>query len=1541
MTKRNRIPSEKPSRQLIAPLLLALEPRWMFDGAAAVDAAHAVTEASAHATDTAAEQISPDSNHTAAEEARSVPLEPLSASESSRRLLLLSSSISQREVLAEAVNDQVTVVRYEVNQDDSHSLLQKIEEALAGDLAESIAFVSHNGNDGALHILNSLPMNRFTLALDYEVQSFWREIGSNLSSNGRIDLLGCSVAASAEGEALLHSITALSNHAVAASSDATGNPGHGDWLLERGNIDAAACYFNAGPLAAYSGRLGTAVGIYITNAAGTDATLLKEIVPGGDPYIYEMVTLNDKVLFFAETEDENRELWITDGTTAGTQMLLDINPGTDSSSLGYGTELVLCNNKIFFQADDGVHGEELWVTDGTAAGTTLVKDIWAGSIDSSIRTITAFNNKVFFYAQDGTGYLGYHDQLWVSDGTTAGTQLVKDMPNGAMRHLIYPSDIAATSNALYFVTKADSSYEQLWKTIDGTAATTELVKSFGNGGGYWQTDDGHGGKLFGPSLTAIGDKLYFDAYTTSLGVEAWVSDGTSAGTFNLTDDGSSAVTAHENLFGLKEPVQSFVEFNGKVYFTYYEKFYQTDGTVAGTSVVSGIEDPLGYISFGNSLYFSLSTGSVPDYEIYSYDGTTLTRIIDLNSAPPGALPGYYYPIGNQFYFIPYNETTYGPELWVSDGSTAGTHLVKDIFAGSDPSYPGNFTTLNGKLLFTAETYANEPPRFSDAGDGYASVAINSQEVNLNEFFYVTDWDPGQTLTWSQSSAPSHGTLTFTDATHDSEDSWILPNGSITYTPAPDFVGSDSFVIQVSDGTAGDTRTIHVNVINNTTPQFVSSTPVALTVYLGSSWVDLGPYLHLDDPDSDQALVLSEESNPEQGSLWLSSDPITSGSNDIAPPSESYLYYLPWSTGSDQFTIQVSDDIATASLIFNVTIVENHTPTFVSQDDQTLTVAINSSEVNLIPYLTANDSDSNQTLTWEEWYSPSYGTLSITAATAASGQAAITPGGTILYTPPADFAGTDEFALRVWDGFNNSYSVKYFTVNVQDFVNTPPEIVAIDGPTYTDTGGMDPFQLVYGPITVYDPDTDQTLTYSLVDPTFTSPSGTSKLGTYGTLAVYNDFDQYFFVPFPDAINGLTSRVTERFTITVSDGLATSTTLFSVTLIGANDIPELESPADIRYSDSDVSFNPVSGQLQAWDRDLGQSYTFTVQGGSAAELSVEGILYNVSKSGLYGTLYLDSVDGHTLFRPNEAAIRAVPDSDSETFTVSVSDGVVSIPASFTVHISSSQPAQQETIIPVKPLLPPLPEMVPVILPPHEWINLENNQDMLEEIVAGSGVTVIRDKQGGVTIGKNQVVIGVTPVTVIRESPSIGATPVTVIRENNPARGDNNSPFSNDSRSPLNNVSLTWKSARSSMPSGSAGQIGSTEMRAEGIRLASTGSRDETSEDPLALHNRAVASQSTPLPDGIPLDGTQKGAAASQHAPLLPPDALPAAENLLPLQTDNRELAAPAKATEGHNTLLVGTAGNSVRFSEQIRSAHRGTQLQAQARLFAQAAQQLCHT
>ena len=154
--------------------------------------------------------------------------------------------------------------------------------------------------------------------------------------------------------------------------------------------------------------------------------MLADINPRGRSLPMHLTVAGDHVFFSADDGVSGAELWVTDGTGDGTRIVKDINPAGSSNPL-YFTPL---GNRIVFSADGGKSGIELWVSDGTSAGTQLLKDVNAGAANSSPLDLVAVGGWLFFTAiadaDEATGTV--RTQLWTTDGSGAGTRLVWEAP---------------------------------------------------------------------------------------------------------------------------------------------------------------------------------------------------------------------------------------------------------------------------------------------------------------------------------------------------------------------------------------------------------------------------------------------------------------------------------------------------------------------------------------------------------------------------------------------------------------------------------------------------------------------------------------------------------------------------------------------------------------------------------------------------------------------------------------------------------------------------------------------------------------------------------------------------------------------------------------------------------------------------------------------------------------------------------------------------------------------------------------------------------
>jgi ELWxxDGT repeat protein len=184
---------------------------------------------------------------------------------------------------------------------------------------------------------------------------------------------------------------------------------------------------------------------------------------------------------------------------------------------------------LLFTAWDPTYGRELWRTDGTTIGTVPVVDIVRGPGSSLPTFLTPVGSTLFLTVQDRFRGLPIHGQeLWVSDGTPQGTHLVADIVPGTGSPFTGPSVpvFVAVGQTLFFSANGPDTGMELWKS-DGTAGGTILTRDILPGAGSGLTSF--------PFPAAVGDTLFFAANDGTHGQELWKSDGTEAGTVMVKD----------------------------------------------------------------------------------------------------------------------------------------------------------------------------------------------------------------------------------------------------------------------------------------------------------------------------------------------------------------------------------------------------------------------------------------------------------------------------------------------------------------------------------------------------------------------------------------------------------------------------------------------------------------------------------------------------------------------------------------------------------------------------------------------------------------------------------------------------------------------------------------------------------------------------------------------------------------------------------------------------------------------------------------------
>ncbi len=676
-----------------------------------------------------------------------------------------------------------------------------------------------------------------------------------------------------------------------------GTPGGATQLTSRRARELAG----AGAVVVFAGTDGTRTDLWATDGTPGGTGILKDIYPasptGSQP---TGLTRSGAHLFFAAADASGIQLWTTDGTSAGTIPLTSIGGGCGSGFAPFppiaaasgGAAFFACGNDLWtsdgtplgtklvapgvvrdqkiialgatvlFMGYDDVHGFEPWKSDGTLAGTGILKDIETGVFSSSFAPALSVGPLVFFTAWHG-GLSG----LWRTDGTEAGTVPVYETANG-----FDPSSFSSIGSNLLFELGGN-----LW-TSDGTNGGTKPVKTFetpagtfpaGADSSIFSTLDGllffegpfpqqsfGPPPLYGSDGTEAGTSVLLDWWfrtplalhghvlfmvpSYGIGPSIWTTDGTATGTFSV-----------KTFANVSNGPSGFTEAGGLAYFVADDgadgpELWRTNGTTGGTFMVkdiwpgvigSGIVAPA---AVGNLLYFGASNGT-GNSGLWRTDGTnagtsfvkdvgTISRIVPagarnlfLVGCPPSGLCALWTSDGTTggtvplapaartsellwangaLFFVGYDAAA-GFELWKSDGTPGGTALVKDILPGVNSSNAQGLTSAFGRVFFAAD-------------DGVHGAELWSTDGSSGGTQLFKDIDPGPTSSSPRRFKLVAGSLLFAAGTAgEGLELWssdgtpagtallqdIAP-GPASSDPSGFFVAGDRVFFVADDGRAG-------------------------------------------------------------------------------------------------------------------------------------------------------------------------------------------------------------------------------------------------------------------------------------------------------------------------------------------------------------------------------------------------------------------------------------------------------------------------------------------------------------------------------------------------------------------------------------------------------------------------------------------------------------------------------------------------------------------------------------------------------------------
>lgn len=490
--------------------------------------------------------------------------------------------------------------------------------------------------------------------------------------------------------------------------------------------------------------------LWRTDGTSAGTVLVADIAAGAaSSFPQSFAVAGGRLFFSADDGVSGTELWSTDGTAAGTSLVRDIALGVAGSGVSSITSFA---NKVIMVASDG-SGPEAWISDGTAAGTMRLGDLQPGPNGSAPHAFRVFANATrcaFRAATQATGR-----EVFVTDGTPAGTRLLADILPGAADGVSGANNFTfgVIGNEIVFPATDPLHGEEPWIS-DGTSNGTRLLADVNAG-----VPQGSGVTFAG----RIGDREFFRA-DDGTGAACWVTDGTTAGTtpagfpseaFSTplaefrdrswylargagntelwSTDGTAAGTTRVAVVPGLNPFQApLLVANDRILLISGNTLWSSDGTTAGTAAIFAFNvrplfgvAPQLYTEYQGAAYLVAEhNGAV---ELWRTDGTSAGTVAITNFGQLGTVSNVRVS-GGMLLFVA-TDPALGTELFVSNGTSAGTRVLADLQPGAGSSYPDELTPVDGGVFFTAQVAFTPQLWFTDttqAGTHFVAALTSGQ-----------------------------------------------------------------------------------------------------------------------------------------------------------------------------------------------------------------------------------------------------------------------------------------------------------------------------------------------------------------------------------------------------------------------------------------------------------------------------------------------------------------------------------------------------------------------------------------------------------------------------------------------------------------------------------------------------------------------------------------------------------------------------------------------------------------------------------------------
>lgn len=396
-------------------------------------------------------------------------------------------------------------------------------------------------------------------------------------------------------------------------------------------------------------------------------------------------------LFFYASDGTNQGLWKTDGTTTGTLFVKALMP----IDISNGQEYVISGGLLYFNS-----GGVIWRTDGTTNGTFSLNVGYSSPLFK-----IDLNGLLVFIAEDADG-----QELWRSDGTLVGTYKITDFYTGSISGVI-PRNMAKQGDYIYFGGQPNASFNGTLCRTDGTVGGTQVIANAGRG-----ISD----------LAEINGKIIFSSlldYTViCVGYENQIN---SARRIMKVEGGICSILKNPPTFYSGDYPNSYCTVFGGDFSESY--FFRKSGNK---------------LFFGGLNYLNPGISNITTDALWVTDGSNTEKLkVFLGNSftyNNTALESFYFAGGNSIdntffdgiFYFPAGDDNTGYEVWRSDGTIAGTFVLKDIRVGSVSSEPLDFRTVNGITYFTAHDGIKRK-LFKTDGTTIGTIEVPDPNVILN------------------------------------------------------------------------------------------------------------------------------------------------------------------------------------------------------------------------------------------------------------------------------------------------------------------------------------------------------------------------------------------------------------------------------------------------------------------------------------------------------------------------------------------------------------------------------------------------------------------------------------------------------------------------------------------------------------------------------------------------------------------------------------------------------------------------------------------